>query len=124
MVTTEESNALGKDAKDTTHKLGLAPWGLLTLNEKLGKNVLQDVNHPGKLVHTEDDGTSELAKVFSSESAKREGKIKFKFGEAHVPPCPPTPTIPEQHTSSLGLTLPYSSTWPEPGSGHLPPAPP
>ena len=61
----------GTTPEATAHRVGLNPS---SVPRNGGPIVLRGPHHQGKLLQTEDDGVLEQARVFSSQSAKREGK--------------------------------------------------
>lgn len=65
---------LGITFETRAHRLVLRLSSVLRLRKKVGHEVLQDPHHQGSLLQTEVDGYLEQGMVFSSQSAKREGK--------------------------------------------------
>ena len=61
----------GTTPEARAHRLGLNPS---SVPRNRAPKVLQGLHHQGKLLQTEDDGVLEQARVFSSQSATREGK--------------------------------------------------
>ena len=70
----QKAMPLGMILETGAHRLVLRPSSVLRLRKKVGHEVLQDPHHQGSLLQTEADGHLEQGMVFSSQSAKREGK--------------------------------------------------
>ena len=78
----------GTTPEATAHRVGLNPSSVPRNGAPI---VLQGPYHQGKLLQTETDGPLEQARVFSSQSAKREGKWNSTFcREGGRGACPPS----------------------------------
>jgi len=109
----QKAMLLGITFETRAHRLVLRLSSVLRLRKKVGHEVLQDPHHQGSLLQTEVDGHLEQGMVFSSQSAKREGKWNScsRWGGRACPPSVPAHwPSPEHHTSPLGLTHHYGSS--------------
>ena len=84
----QKATPWGTTPEARAHRLGLNPS---SVPRNTAPKVLQGPHHQGKLLQTEDDGVLEQARVFSSQSAEREGKWNSTFcREGGRGACPPS----------------------------------